>query len=150
MNLRLRTAVLPLAAAAALAATGAAAAADPAQCSRIVDVELPAEVHLGDARIDFTGAGVDTSIDAEALVLDGRRVAHGDPGYYEDLRRFLGEADRTAREVKPMAAIFRGRGAEVAEAATRMCGAILALAESSARVEAAVPGFVSPVRIRLE
>lgn len=125
-------------------------AADPSQCARIDDVEVPYEVRLDPDQVVFGGRNATVAVRADAVVLDGRRMAHDDPAYYADLRRFLGEADRAAREIKPMAALFRGRGAEVAEAASRMCGAILALAESSGRVEAALPGFESPVRIRLK
>lgn len=127
-----------------------AQAHDPTQCARIDDVAVPYEVQLEEARVRFSAGDSRIDVDAEQVVLDGRGLAHGDPGYYADLRRFLGEADRTAREVKPIAALLRGRGAELAQTATRMCAAILALADSSARVEAAMPGFESPVRIRLK
>ncbi|WP_149195412.1 hypothetical protein [Luteimonas suaedae] len=135
---------------AATAPPAFAQAADPSQCARIDDVDVPHEVRIDPDQVVFGARDAAVAVRADAIVFDGRQVAQADPAYYADLRRFLGEADRTAREIKPLAALFRGRGAEVAEAATRMCGAILALAESTGRVEATVPGFESPVRIRLK
>jgi hypothetical protein len=135
---------------AATAPPAVAQATDPSQCARIDDVDVPHEVRLDPDQIVFGGSNAAVTVRADAIVFDGRQMTHADPVYYADLRRFLGEADRAAREIKPLAALFRGRGAEVAEAAARMCGAILALAESAGRVEAAVPGFESPVRIRLK
>lgn len=142
---RFAVALMPL----ILALPAAAQAVDPAQCARIDDVRVPDAVAIADDRIAFGEGDARVEVMRNAVIVDGAVHGHDDPAYYDDLRRFL-DAAAQSRGINPLAALLRGRGGELAQTATRMCAAVLALAESAARIERTLPGFTSPVRIRLK
>ena len=137
-----------------LVACGGAAAQDApmaAQCGRIDDVQLDHEVaregeHLyfsrRDERIDVTPGTVANA--------EGRWTVTAAARYHADLQRFLDSSTAVAEQARPLTKLLRGPTPELARAALDACSAVLALAESTRAVEAAAPGFRSPVRIRLE
>lgn len=127
----------------------ALATPDPAQCARIADVDVPDAVQVMDTHLVFNRGKATVIVGPHAVSAAGTTTPHAVDRYYPDLQAFLQQAARM-RHSRPLTALFSGKAAEFAESAARMCDAVLALASSTAQVEAAVPGFRSPVRIRLK
>ncbi|MCF7221770.1 hypothetical protein [Marilutibacter chinensis] len=122
-----------------------------AQCSRIADVDLDYEVAHDGARLLFTRRGERIEVAAGAVAnADGRWTTATAAGYHADLQRFLDTSTAVAEQARPLTKLLRGPTPELARAALDVCGAVLALAESTQAIEAAAPGFRSPVRIRLD
>lgn len=136
--------------AALLAAAPLASAATPAddlsRCARIADVQVPYEVDVGESAIVFSDGHARISVTAEAIQSPEGEF-HGAPvaAYYRDLRGFLDEAGSMAVVAKS----FFKRG-PFPQAATAMCGSILAVHASARAVEQQFPGFRSPVQVELD
>jgi hypothetical protein len=137
---------------AGIAPTAPAHAGDTGQahCARIRDVDLPFDVARDDGTLRFSRRATRIVVTADAVEHDGHRWEVVDAArYHADLQRFLDTSTAVAAQARPLTKLLRGPTPELARAALDACEAVLALAESNRRIEAAAPGFRSPVQIRL-
>ena len=86
--------IIPALAVAGLMNIATAHAFDPKQCARISDVDVPYEVSVTDAAIQFRGAGADIAV-TPTTISSGERRYSGNlaGGYYKSVRQFLATAN---------------------------------------------------------
>jgi hypothetical protein len=144
----MKTAAVSLAVLLMAASSAHAQAFDPAQCSRISDVDLPYDVTLGDSAVEFRNSHGNVTVTPAEISSAGRTYAGASvPDHYAKLRHFLVTADTMARVANPFSR--RDGNGGLGDAASNMCQAILDLAASNQMVEGEFPGYTSPVRIVL-
>jgi len=136
---------------------------DPADCARIVNVDVPFDVDASDTELTFSGTSVikvsDARIDVDGAIYSDQKWA---TALHRDLRGFL----QSAAEMATISAAFgmdwsmmgdnlseedfaNENSDEFLTALTNMCQAVLELDESQSAIESSFDAFVAPVKLEL-